>query len=59
MEDEDILEAGIRIIASRQEKLLDAAFRRRKSVDSNFFSICDRQFKPIAVCLLDEIDGAG
>ena len=52
MEDEDILEAGIRIIAQpTREKTskYDAAFRRRKSVDGNFFIICDPEFKTVAV----------
>lgn len=51
MEDEDILEAESVSLPSRQGKTskYDAAFRRRKSVDGNFFIICDPEFKTVAV----------
>ena len=60
MEDEDILEVGIRdkLQPPGKNSKYDAIFRRRKSVDGNFFIICDPEFKTVAVCLLDEIEAA-
>ena len=43
MEDEDILEAGIRIIAE-----YDAAFRRREGADGDFPAVCNPESKTIA-----------
>ncbi len=60
MEDEDILEAGIRIIAQPPGKKLpeyDAALRWRKGIDSDIallFAI--QNLKPSPFCLLDEIE---
>ena len=51
MEDEDILEAGIRIIAQPPGKTAeyDAAFRWRKSIDSHFAVICDPESETVSV----------
>ena len=45
MEDEDILEAGIRIEAAEY----DAAFRWRKSIDSDSTSFCDPESEAVTV----------
>ncbi len=61
MEEEDLLESGIRIIAQPPGKKLaeyDAAFRRRKILNSNCTVICNQNLKPSPFCLLDEIEAA-
>ena len=51
MEDEDVLEAGIRIIAlaGKETAEYDAAFRWRESSDCDFFAICDPELKAVSV----------
>ena len=51
MDDEDVLEAGIRIIAQPPEKTseYDAAFRWRKGVDGDFAAVCNPESETFPV----------
>ncbi len=61
MEDEDILEAGIRIIAQPPGKKLQNMMQLsggEKSIDSDSTSFAIQNLKPSPFCLLDEIEAA-
>lgn len=60
MEEEDILEAGIRIIAQPPGKKLQNMMQLSggKGIDGHRAFICHQNLKPSPFCLLDEIEAA-
>ena len=49
VDEEDLLETGIKIIAQPPGKKYDAAFRWREEFDGDFFAFCNPEFKTVTI----------